>query len=59
MDRYIFLLFEQPEGFDDQTLFNSSSRRAYFNISSFAAAVGLGQPIGGTYMLVAADPPTA
>ncbi|KIM44805.1 hypothetical protein M413DRAFT_363235 [Hebeloma cylindrosporum] len=57
--RYIFLLFEQSAAFNEQTLFNPASPRAYFNISSFAATVGLGQPIGGTFMWVGPDPSTA
>ncbi|THU84052.1 PEBP-like protein [Dendrothele bispora CBS 962.96] len=57
--RYIFLLFNQPEGFDDQTLVNSSSPVDHFDIAAFADATGLGDPIGGTFMLVAPDPTTA
>ncbi|KAF9482593.1 PEBP-like protein [Pholiota conissans] len=56
--RYIFLLFNQPKGFNEQTLINSTSSIAMFNISLFAAAVGLGQPIGGSFMLVGPDPST-
>jgi len=48
----VFLLFEQSKGFNDQTLINPTSSRLYFNISSFAQAVGLGDPIGGTFMYV-------
>ncbi|THU84051.1 PEBP-like protein [Dendrothele bispora CBS 962.96] len=57
--RYIFLLFNQPAGFDRQTLVNSTTDIANFNISSFAEATRLGNPIGGTFMLVAPDPTTA
>ncbi|KAF8989029.1 phosphatidylethanolamine-binding protein [Cyathus striatus] len=53
--RYIFLLFEQPRGFNTQTLVTPSTSIANFNISSFAAAVGLGNPIAGTFMRVAPD----
>ncbi|KAH8077041.1 PEBP-like protein [Cristinia sonorae] len=54
--RYVFLLFEQPRGFNQQKLVNSTTSIANFNISSFAAAVGLGQPIGGTFIRVGPDP---
>ncbi|EEB96198.1 hypothetical protein MPER_04706, partial [Moniliophthora perniciosa FA553] len=54
--RYVFLLFRQSPEFDQQTLVNSSSPVQLFNISSFAAATGLGDPIAGTFMLVAPDP---
>ncbi|KAH9479679.1 hypothetical protein JR316_0008274 [Psilocybe cubensis] len=57
--RYVFLLFEQSKTFNDQTLITPTSPIFNFNISSFAAAVGLGQPIGGTFMLVGPDPTTA
>ncbi|KAI0060349.1 PEBP-like protein [Artomyces pyxidatus] len=53
--RYIFLLFKQPPGFSGQTLVNSSTPISNFNISSFAQTVGLGEPLGGTFMLVAPD----
>ncbi|KAF9482594.1 PEBP-like protein [Pholiota conissans] len=56
--RYIFLLFNQSKGFDNQTLVNSTSSLALFNISAFASTVGLGQPIGGTFMLVGPEPST-
>ncbi|KAF5374153.1 hypothetical protein D9615_008807 [Tricholomella constricta] len=51
--RYIFLLFRQPANFNEQTLVTSSTPVQLFNISSFAAATGLGDPIAGTFMLVA------
>ncbi|KAF9474314.1 hypothetical protein BDN70DRAFT_915354 [Pholiota conissans] len=38
--------------FNDQTLVTPNTSVALFNISQFASAVGLGQPIGGTFMLV-------
>ena len=50
---YIFLLFDQSEEFNKQTLVTPSTSFEHFNISAFASAVNLGQPIGGTYMLVA------
>ncbi|KAF8073471.1 PEBP-like protein [Lyophyllum atratum] len=57
--RYIFLLFRQPAGFNSQTLVTPTTPVQLFNISSFAAATGLGSPIAGTFMLVAPDPPAA
>jgi len=57
--RYIFLLFEQPAGFNQQTFVTSTTPTSLFNISAFAQEVGLGNPIAGTFMLVAPDPTTA
>ncbi|KAF8644431.1 hypothetical protein AX16_008490 [Volvariella volvacea WC 439] len=51
--RYIFLLYKQPAGFNQQTIVTPSTSIAGFNISNFALRVGLGDPIGGTFMLVA------
>ncbi|KAF5362912.1 hypothetical protein D9758_007091 [Tetrapyrgos nigripes] len=51
--RYTFLLFNQPVNFDEQTVVTSNTSVQLFNISAFAAATGLGSPIGGTFMLVA------
>jgi phosphatidylethanolamine-binding protein len=56
MHRYIFLLFNQPEDFDSQTAVTPDTPINLFNLSSFAEAVGLGDPLGGTFMLVAPDP---
>ncbi|PFH53306.1 hypothetical protein AMATHDRAFT_55142 [Amanita thiersii Skay4041] len=53
--RYIFLLFKQPATFNDQTEITTQSPISLFNISQFAKDVGLGDPIGGTFMLVAPD----
>lgn len=52
---YVFLLFSQPEEFDAQTIVGSSTPRMNFNISSFAADIGLGDPIGGAFILVGPD----
>ncbi|KAH9479677.1 26 kDa secreted antigen [Psilocybe cubensis] len=57
--RYVFLLFKQSKAFNTQTLVTPATSIANFNISTFAAAVGLGQPLGGTFMLVGPDPTTA
>ncbi|KAF9499051.1 PEBP-like protein [Pleurotus eryngii] len=53
--RYIFLLFNQPPGFESQTTVTPTTSISLFNISSFAETVGLGNPIAGTFMLVAPD----
>ncbi|KAG6877102.1 hypothetical protein C0993_010244 [Termitomyces sp. T159_Od127] len=57
--RYIFLLFNQPVSFNAQTLVTPTTPIELFNISAFAAATGLGDPIAGTFMLVAPDPTEA
>ncbi|KAK0503608.1 PEBP-like protein [Armillaria luteobubalina] len=54
--RYVFLVFNQPRGFNSQTLVDATTPITLFNISEFGAAVGLGNPIAGTFMLVAPDP---
>ncbi|KAF9053966.1 PEBP-like protein [Hymenopellis radicata] len=54
--RYIFLVFNQPDAFNDQTLVNTATPITLFNISAFGEAVGLGNPIAGNFMLVAPDP---
>lgn len=53
--RYIFLLFEQPRGFNSQTVVNTTTPVQNFDIAAFASAVGLGDPIAGSFMLVALD----
>ncbi|GJE97182.1 PEBP-like protein [Phanerochaete sordida] len=54
--RYIFLLFEQPKDFNSQTFVTPNTSISNFNISQFAQEVGLGNPIAGSFMLVAPDP---
>ncbi|KAJ6551953.1 phosphatidylethanolamine-binding protein [Mycena capillaripes] len=54
--RYIFLLFRQSAQFAAQTLVTPATSIASFNISQFASAVDLGNPIAGTFMLVAPEP---
>lgn len=44
--RYVFLLYAQPDGFNNQTFVNASTVITGFNISSFAEQVGLGDPLG-------------
>ncbi|KAF8230565.1 PEBP-like protein [Tricholoma matsutake] len=57
--RYTFLLFKQPPGFNNQTVVTPTTSVFTFNVSEFAAATDLGNPIGGTFMLVAPNPPVA
>ncbi|EJC98052.1 PEBP-like protein [Fomitiporia mediterranea MF3/22] len=57
--RYVFLLFDQPADFNNQTEVNSTTSIANFNISQFALDVGLGNPLGGTFILVGPDPSTS
>lgn len=54
--RYVFFLFEQSRAFATQKLINTTTPITNFNISQFALEVGLGQPLGGTFMLVGPDP---
>ncbi|KAJ7486052.1 PEBP-like protein [Mycena galericulata] len=54
--RYTFLLFRQSREFATQTLVNSTTSISGFNISQFANAVDLGNPIAGTFMRVGPEP---
>ncbi|EIM81695.1 PEBP-like protein, partial [Stereum hirsutum FP-91666 SS1] len=56
--RYVFLLFSQPEDFNNQTLVNSTTPVNNFNISAFAETLEMGNPLGGTFILVGPDPNT-
>ncbi|KAF8171983.1 PEBP-like protein [Mycena galopus ATCC 62051] len=56
--RYTFLLFRQSPEFATQTLINATTPVQNFNLSVFAAEVDLGNPIAGTFMLVAPEPTT-
>ncbi|KAI5121061.1 hypothetical protein M0805_008577 [Coniferiporia weirii] len=56
--RYVFLLFQQPPNFNSQTEVNATTSVENFNISQFALDVGLGNPLGGSFMLVGPDPST-
>ncbi|TRM70410.1 phosphatidylethanolamine-binding protein [Schizophyllum amplum] len=56
--RYVVLVYQQPWNFtldDIKPYLNSSSERENFNLTSFASAVGLAEPVGGTYFLVGPD----
>ncbi|CCO35205.1 OV-16 antigen OS=Onchocerca volvulus GN=OV16 PE=2 SV=2 [Rhizoctonia solani AG-1 IB] len=48
--RYVALLYSQPKNFDVSFLNVSDIR--LFNISSFAARTGLGEPLAGTFLTV-------
>ncbi|KAJ7723841.1 PEBP-like protein [Mycena maculata] len=56
--RYTFLLFHQSPEFATQMFVDSATSVANFNISLFASEVDLGNPIAGTFMLVAPEPTT-
>ncbi|KAF8713238.1 Phosphatidylethanolamine-binding protein, partial [Rhizoctonia solani] len=48
--RYVALLYAQPSNFDAASL--NATQFARFNISSFAASAGLGDPLAGTFLTV-------
>lgn len=52
----MFLLFSQPDDFNNQTLVNTTTPIQNFNISAFAEALDMGNPLGGTFILVGPDP---
>lgn len=51
--RYVFLVFKQPAGFDRQTFVNATTPIQRWDVATFAQEVGLGDPIAGTFMMVA------
>jgi len=55
LDRYIFLAFKQPNGFDQQAFnfVNATTPILNWDIATFTQEVGLGDPIAGTFMMVA------
>ncbi|KAF9562555.1 hypothetical protein CPC08DRAFT_633932, partial [Agrocybe pediades] len=53
--RYIFLMYNQLPDFNSQTVVTNTTSRFYFNLSSFTFETGLGQPLGGNFMLVGPD----
>lgn len=52
---YTFLLFRQSEAIaiDAQTFITANTSIENFSISAFAKQTGLGNPLGGSFMLVA------
>jgi len=53
LSRCVFLLFKQPDGFKDQKEVTHDTAHPFFNVSGFAQKVGLGDPVAGTYVMVA------
>ncbi|KAI0046205.1 hypothetical protein FA95DRAFT_1494305 [Auriscalpium vulgare] len=53
--RYTFLLYKESPGFRTQTIItpDTPGLPIGFNLSTFAAATGLGYPLGGTFAFVA------
>lgn len=56
---YTWLLWKQPEGFEAETFFNASTPITNFNVSAFAASVGLGDPVGGSFVMIGPEETTA
>ncbi|TDL23195.1 PEBP-like protein [Rickenella mellea] len=54
--RYVFLLYAQSKAFATQTIVDPTRSLEFFSISQFARDVGLGNPLGGTFMRVGPDP---
>jgi len=56
--RYVFLLFVQPSNFNKESgnFVNASTPVTDFSISTFAKEVGLGNPLGGSFIRVGPDP---
>jgi len=51
--RYMFVVYEQPANFFDIVDHNiTQEARIYFNVSTFAKQMGLGNPIAGTFFSV-------
>ncbi|KAI0284789.1 hypothetical protein BC826DRAFT_1109558 [Russula brevipes] len=53
--QYVFLVFDEPPGYPNQTLVDSPTSPLLFNMSDFPAGTQLGKPLGGTFMLVGPD----
>lgn len=53
-DRYVWLVYNQPPGFEQETFFAPGSPINNFNLPAFAKAVGLGDPIAGSFALIGA-----
>ncbi|KAJ3567080.1 hypothetical protein NP233_g6596 [Leucocoprinus birnbaumii] len=53
--RYVFLVFNQPNGFDanSQAFVNATTPIQRWDVATFIQQVGLGEPIAGTFMMVA------
>ncbi|KAI0089946.1 PEBP-like protein [Irpex rosettiformis] len=56
--RYIFLIYRQPKGFDNQTVVTPGGGDAaleHFDVAAFAKETNLGNPIAGTFIIVSPD----
>ncbi|VDC07187.1 unnamed protein product [Peniophora sp. CBMAI 1063] len=53
--RYAFVLFEQPEGFEEAAVQNIPADRTSFDLDAFAKAVGLDAPVAGTFFRTGAN----
>ena len=53
--RYVFLVFNQPNGFDQQAskFVNATTPIQNWDVATFMQEIGLGDPITGTFMMVA------
>ncbi|KAG6828928.1 hypothetical protein H0H87_000355 [Tephrocybe sp. NHM501043] len=54
--RIIYFLFKQPAGFVSQKFVMHNTPREHFDLKAFASVTGLGDPIGGTFMLFGQNP---
>ncbi|KAG2009042.1 hypothetical protein CC2G_014413 [Coprinopsis cinerea AmutBmut pab1-1] len=50
--RYVFWAFKQSPNFNQQRLVTPTTFIGNWNLSSFAAQTGLGDPVAGTFMMV-------
>ncbi|OBZ71106.1 hypothetical protein A0H81_08618 [Grifola frondosa] len=48
---YVFFVFKQPAGFTNQIFLDGATPITNFNLSQFVQDVGLGDPIGGTFII--------
>ncbi|KAF5320087.1 hypothetical protein D9611_010315 [Ephemerocybe angulata] len=49
--RYTYLLYKQPDNFNQQRVVTSQTSIVNWNVTQFAAQTGLGNPIAGTFMM--------
>ncbi|EED81814.1 predicted protein [Postia placenta Mad-698-R] len=52
--RYVLLVYEQPADFPGRTLITANTSRYNWEMSAFVRAIGMGDPISGTYIFVGA-----
>ena len=53
--RYTFVLFKQPEGFEEKATANIPADRTSFDLDAFAKTVGLDAPVAGTFFRTGAN----